>query len=664
MPHIVVTSSKDTEALVAEKGFSNGLWQLLRPFGDHVSGKVVVRDSVGGSRAYDDFAVRFTKLGDGEERPRTQDGADSQSTIRPNGGMSRELESTRTGGDIAEIEQVVDCHLDYAEQFSSSDAQDYLSAKQPPPLDPSEMSPFYQLYLRKLLSGMPIVASETFSHPVACVIAISSRNPNPIDELRRLYEEATRGPKRLPSFVNGEYLRYYVLVHDEETDDIGKSMSLFEQMKRHFGLHCHLLRLRSSRCVPTDDDSILLPQSDWLSASEELSEIRAQDNQDDLEVTPPCIFESDATAINTFIREMVTQSVVPSMERCVTTWNDQVASRRRGISGRFMSLSKKWSVFGSSSPRSSGLGGGGGSGSTYDTVTASYPPDTPEAIMRKLADYAFMLRDYKLAHGVYDLLRSDFNNDKAWRYHAGANEMGAITTLVSAQSMTSKTRAETIDQMLETASYSYLTRCSSPYGALRCLALSMELLKIRGGSATDDAARWAQKILETGALGPIGDALFKERVASCYRARKGTGSGRWGARPRKSALWTLLASNKWLALEKYKQAQKRLGQVEMLYNQLPSGNGVSKFALAREFIAGLHQELDAATMVTQEGGDPHDEDEKSEPIEEVAEELDTRSHRKSIVGAAIPTIGSLETAPLHQVDDDRGHLHSRDDSFQ
>lgn len=242
--------------------------------------------------------------------------------------------------------------------------------------------------------------------------------------------------------------------------------------------------------------------------------------------------------------------------------------------------------------------------------------------------------------------------------------MGAITTLVSAQSMTSKTRAETIDQMLETASYSYLTRCSSPYGALRCLALSMELLKIRGGSATDDAARWAQKILETGALGPIGDALFKERVASCYRARKGTGSGRWGARPRKSALWTLLASNKWLALEKYKQAQKRLGQVEMLYNQLPSGNGVSKFALAREFIAGLHQELDAATMVTQEGGDPHDEDEKSEPIEEVAEELDTRSHRKSIVGAAIPTIGSLETAPLHQVDDDRGHLHSRDDSFQ
>lgn len=40
--------------------------------------------------------------------------------------------------------------------------------------------------------------------------------------------------------------------------------------------------------------------------------------------------------------------------------------------------------------------------------------------MRKLADYAFLLRDWRLAHGVYELLRTDFTNDKAWKYHAGA----------------------------------------------------------------------------------------------------------------------------------------------------------------------------------------------------------------------------------------------------
>jgi trafficking protein particle complex subunit 8 len=40
--------------------------------------------------------------------------------------------------------------------------------------------------------------------------------------------------------------------------------------------------------------------------------------------------------------------------------------------------------------------------------------------MRKLADYAFMLRDWKLANSTYDIVRKDFANDKAWKYAAGA----------------------------------------------------------------------------------------------------------------------------------------------------------------------------------------------------------------------------------------------------
>lgn len=107
-------------------------------------------------------------------------------------------------------------------------------------------------------------------------------------------------------------------------------------------------------------------------------------------------------------------SVVPFMERCIATWNDQVASRRRGLSGRFLTMSKRY--FGSGSSRSSAS-----SSSNYDPVSASYPPSSPEAQMRKLADFAFMLRDWKLAHGVYDMLRTDFNNDKAWKYHAAAH---------------------------------------------------------------------------------------------------------------------------------------------------------------------------------------------------------------------------------------------------
>lgn len=39
--------------------------------------------------------------------------------------------------------------------------------------------------------------------------------------------------------------------------------------------------------------------------------------------------------------------------------------------------------------------------------------------MRKLADFAFMLRDYRLSMSVYDTVRKDFQlEDKAAKYYA------------------------------------------------------------------------------------------------------------------------------------------------------------------------------------------------------------------------------------------------------
>jgi hypothetical protein len=183
----------------------------------------------------------------------------------------------RVGGDVGQIEDVVERHLNFAElRTGSYDASGLKSQSETPAayLPAWTTSPFYTLYLRRLLSGLPLTPHETFSHPVACVIAISSRNPSPIEEFKRLYASTDNGDNRLPHWVNNTFLRYYVLVHDEDNDDIAKSTALYEQMKRHFGLHCHLLRLRSAQCVPSDDDSVRLPQSEWIAASEEIAAIQ------------------------------------------------------------------------------------------------------------------------------------------------------------------------------------------------------------------------------------------------------------------------------------------------------------------------------------------------------------------------------------------------------
>ena len=245
-PVVGVYASPDTDELVRQKGFKGGFWELIRPFGENVPGKLVVRDSVGSSRGWEDYGVRFVDLGDLCRAPND-----------PSQGYNSSL---------AQLEAVLEKQLDSADSLPSG------------PLHPKDLaglsstSPLYKLYLRQLLSIASASPHETFRHPVASVIAISSRNPAPLESLRQLYADTNTGPQKVPDWIHPEYLRYYVLVHDEDRDDISASTKLYDQMKRHFGLHCHLLRLRSNQCVVTDDDSVQVPECEWLSPSERLSE--------------------------------------------------------------------------------------------------------------------------------------------------------------------------------------------------------------------------------------------------------------------------------------------------------------------------------------------------------------------------------------------------------
>ncbi|KAI1822269.1 ER-golgi trafficking TRAPP I complex 85 kDa subunit-domain-containing protein [Xylaria intraflava] len=642
VPHVAIYASDDTDVLLKEKGFDRGLWELLRPFGERIQGKVIVRDSNGQSRAYEDYSLHFVPFGEGIVHPEsTTTALKSPQGSRVNGTLPEKwndpAQASKTGITVAAVEAVVNKHLNYAEESFFGGPLSPATSHGPGVDAPS---PYYALYLRRLLSGLPVTPHETFAHPVACVMAISSRNEAPVETLRRLYTESSTEDNRLPAWVDGGFLRYYVLVHDEDNDDITRSMSFFDQMKRNLGLHCHLLRIRGTRSLATDDDSIPLPRCEWMSAAEELSNLKKSEDHEDYEDTSKYIFESDATAIRTFIREMVTQSIIPTMERHVSVWNDQVASRRRGLAGRFAGLTRRWG-FGSNS-RSSGSGSS--SGSNYDSL-GFYRSDTPEAIMRKLADYAFMLRDWKLAYSTYEILRSDFNNDKAWRYHAATNEMAALSLLIMPQNLSSKTRAETLDTLLEAAYYSYLTRCDAPYGALRCLALGLELLRLRGGSSVDDAAKWGIRLLESKILGPVGDALIKERLAVCYASKEGLGTQAWGSRRRKSALWSVLGAETWLAQSKFIQAQRCLNEARRTYSDLPTDHGIDKFSHASALMLSIGQALNEHLEKDDQDEDETD-GEESEGMDEESEALDSKGRRNSSFGFPGSTGANLESAPL------------------
>ncbi|KMU85889.1 hypothetical protein CIHG_03418 [Coccidioides immitis H538.4] len=619
-PTIGVCASPDTDALIQRKGFKGGFFELIRPFGERITGKVVIRDGVGSSRTWDDFGVRFAELS----------GQD------PGG---------RKGGDVpaaaAQLEEVLEKHLESADQPLDSwvRGSDPSSKSSPPP------SPLYKVFLRRLLSSVSQTPHETFTHAVACVIAISSHTPAPLESLRQLYSQTSQGDKKPPPWVHPEYLRYYVLVHDEDNDDIAQSTALFDQMKRHFGLHCHLLRLRSNQCVLTDDDSTIFPTPEWLSPVEDLISMGKQESLIDVEAEPSYLFESDVTAIKSFVRELVAQSVIPHMENRVALWNDQVASRRRGLSGRFMSISKRWAGFGSGS-RSSGSPFGGSSSGNYDSYQGFYQPDSPEAILRKMADYSFMLRDWKLAASTYDLLRTDFSNDKAWLYHAGAHEMCAVATLLNPLSSTSKSRLESIEQLLETACYSYLTRCSDPQNTLRTVILGAELLKSRGGIAAESAARWSTRVLDMGLLGSIGRLLLFERVSACYASKIATHGTGWGTRRRKAGMWSLFAAEGWL-----KQGQARLASsaMEEADRQYSDTVDDETFPLPemQQVVDDLRLAIKVGCLEVRGMNGEGVETPTEVGPEETRENLDYRGHghRKSLMGGTNPLEG-IPTAPL------------------
>lgn len=268
-PRIAVYTSADTEDFIRLKGFNEGLRGLLRPFGERIQGKVVIRDSIGASRGWEDFGIRFID-------PTALQSSETWDDNKESNGLQQGHNMRKASYDYdpaAAIDKVVGHHLG-SERELLQGATDSINPDHTSQIMPPRKQSMHTYYLRKLLASTPIAPYETFAHPVACIIAISSRNSAPIDTLRQLYASTGHGSNGIPAWMSTEYLRYYVLVHDEENDDITKSTALFDLMKRHFGLHCHLLRLRRSQCVPTDDDSIQVPPCEWLSADEELAQIR------------------------------------------------------------------------------------------------------------------------------------------------------------------------------------------------------------------------------------------------------------------------------------------------------------------------------------------------------------------------------------------------------
>ncbi|KAK9451212.1 ER-golgi trafficking TRAPP I complex 85 kDa subunit-domain-containing protein [Limtongia smithiae] len=573
-PRVAVFASDDANEFARDMGCASVL-ELLRPLGDTVQGPVAVHDSQGITVPLDDFGVRFvsssmTPTSSPVTPSRSNSvaqGADAGVSATRSRSNSKATYSAPPCFEIRELDALLDLYLAQSPRFFTiSDTSDGNITSPLSPATSSSASPsnihdvLYYKFLQRLLATPPVSPHESFSHPVAAVIVISSRNPQPIETLAALYRAGIEAP--VPQYMSKDYLRYYVLLHDEDNSEFDKSLVLFDRMKRHFGLHCHMIRLHSRTATPETaaaigETLVRRVPSRWISAGEEVAYLRDPHRQEKFH------FQTDTQNLRAFVREMVAQSVIPFMERCITTWNEQIASSRRGLTGRFFSASRR--LLGNTTRGTNATTATG----NYDASAGCYGYMSSEALMRKLADYAFMLRDWRFAQSTYDILRKDFLNDKAWKYHAGAQEMAAASLILSGTPLSSKARAEMLEPLLDSATYSYISRASQPTYALRTILISSELLRSRGGGAADDAAKWLTKAITDRLMGNLAHALVIERISACFAIRRGVGSQGWGNRNRKAAFWQVVAAKEWVALDKKWHARMCLDEAdERVYDRL------------------------------------------------------------------------------------------------
>ncbi|KAJ2189233.1 hypothetical protein EV181_001740 [Coemansia sp. RSA 532] len=409
---------------------------LLAPFGQDVSTQITIQDGQGAPYFLDKLNIKFTTDFKIEKRS-THSRTEIDDLVH-----TSVLDSDQTNVPFL-TEHGVD-----ASALSS---------------DTSVWAPWYTLFRQQWMTTMQPSEHESFMHPVACVLVASGSEDDPVGALRTLQAHAAVNRVQTQGFSGANVLFYYVLVHDGRDPGVLQTIDhTFDQVRRAFGQNSSLLKINSNTdLIDADTSEQSKISSIWANT---LSTTQPLDPHPD-SVFGSMLNMRDVTALRDTVKQMMVRGIVPHMQYMIRVLSDQTANQRRGITGRLFSAGRRY--FGTAAKASNTLTGV--DGDTY------FRYDSAEAQMRKLADYSFMLKDFRFAQSVYQVARRDFQSEKAWKCYAGAQEMVGVCKLMLE---VHATRAE-FDSNFEDAVTMYLHKTHAPcqHLAIRCIIIYYELLK-------------------------------------------------------------------------------------------------------------------------------------------------------------------------------------------
>ncbi|KIK93997.1 hypothetical protein PAXRUDRAFT_480682 [Paxillus rubicundulus Ve08.2h10] len=259
--------------------------------------------------------------------------------------------------------------------------------------------------------------TEGWNHPVSIILAVSTTAPNPLQTITTLHSRILE----FPSWVDTTHLLYTLIIHPRESPlSDEEAGALFNAVKKQYGLHAFLLPLLlPSPPPPPVVVPALMPRLPPPSLEAHQNGLLL--SEPDL-TTPTNVMlntlrmsEQDIQQMARFTKEFVIMSLVPWMEKCVLEWNEVYLSSRRLPSRLFFSTRR---LFGSGATITQNSTHNSTSSVTSlpsRSITYSASQDMsgssvlipPPSQQRRLAEFATILGDYKLAAGVWDSLRKE-----------------------------------------------------------------------------------------------------------------------------------------------------------------------------------------------------------------------------------------------------------------
>lgn len=398
----------------------------------------------------------------------------------------------------------------------------------------------YLKLLAQSLSSDTLAPFEYLSHPIMQLfVCTADEDPRDVgrsflDWNQRTYPEWFDKGAVLPLFL--------VLADSDRPEQLQKGLRLQENLR-----------------VSVTQKALVLPVSfEKIKESTKTATLYA----------PPCIssgLESQLTkrtieiprkifdAFNIQIRDIIFKMLAPYMLRKIRFWNDEYVVPRESITGR---IGRLW---GSSSSSTRSIFSFGShetksekkedDNEAYRTNGGYYKSSSTRSVIRHLADWYFMLRDYKNAYSTYELIKKDFLADKSYSHLSSVQEFMVISLLLGASAkinplenyvtsqkgggITSKIISDVITPLVESSSYSYLSRCNLKTYTIRLTLLVAEMYLVLGQVGANlkqspgvsllppseyfsESVHLFQKLVNSGLLDTLSCSLVMERVAYVY----------------------------------------------------------------------------------------------------------------------------------------------------